>query len=436
MIPIIKKVMCLLCFLLLLIPSVSGCGTKISPTIYDSSGKAIKGATAYQNIAELEAIAAISLFSSCDAETAKQKLYNKEYLVYTYFDSAVNSALENATKKYSESFNLGCAITDTSGRIVAAVSSGTESSSTNFAIKRTAPYSAFKPIVVYAPAIELGKINYSTTFEDSPYKKLKDENGKLVDWPQNPTGRYSLKNTPVNTAIKQSLNTIAVKCLKNTGVAASMDFVSERFKVDFSYESEKLKQSGEDEVIGNVALGYLPNRTSPVDMAGYYQIFANGGTYEKPAAVLKIVDKNGKTIYSDKSNPERVISSEASGIMNKLLQGVLDPDGTANAAKCQNVTVAGKTGTGDNFTDNWFVGVTPEYCCAVWHSTAQKNQAPEIFSEIFSKIRVTQTDFSFFENITETAICSESGKKITASCPMFDVGYYAKENMPDICDIH
>ena len=148
-------------------------------------------------------------------------------------------------------------------------------------------------------------------------------------------------------------------------------------------EETIISQYGEEEVLGNLGMGYLREGVSPVDMAGYYQIFANGGKYYKPTAIYEIKDNSGKSIYKRNVSINQVIEKSTADIMNLLLQEVVSENGTGKDAMIDGLAVGGKTGTGEK--GNWFVGFTPEYTCAVWHSTQlEKNYGCKIFSKILN----------------------------------------------------
>lgn len=430
--------------------SISGCKTEqLTLSIYDKNQVHITSLSdrseyitpksgAYIDIVINEATEIIADIEHCDEKQAKRLLFNSEYCIYTYFDEDINNAISETYKTISQDLNMGCAVTNLNGNLIAAYSGLYNSNEfINYALHKTPPYSSFKPLAVYAPAIERKIINWSSLFEDSPYKKIQDSSGSLMDWPSNYTDTYSNKEVTPYTAIKESLNTVAVKCLSKLGVNNSIDFLIEKLSVNLEFEQYKSTIYGQEEVIGNIALGYLQYGVSPIDMAGYYQIFANGGNYIKPQTVLKICDSSGKAVYSRDVQGSQVISSDTSCIMNKLLQGVVTPGGTGAKAYCGDIPVAGKTGTGDENKGNWFVGVTPEYSCAVWHSnTGQGNFAAKMFSEIITNIKSNNKSFMTAENVKQKIYCLDSGMLLSDKCKKFELGYYADGNIPDICNKH
>ena len=109
-----------------------------------------------------------------------------------------------------------------------------------------------------------------------------------------------------------------------------------------------------------MSLGGVTVGISPLELTAAYQIFANGGIYNKPITYIKVEDFEGNVLLENKSDPQRVISEETAVIMNKMLQQVcVGKYGTGTAAKLSNMPTAGKTGTTNDKKDIWFVGLTP-----------------------------------------------------------------------------
>ena len=291
---------------------------------------------------------------------------------------------------------------------------------------------------MYTPAVEKGVANWSTVYKDSPYKQIKNNDGEMLDWPANASGTYSQQNTTVYDALRTSLNTVAVKCLEDVGVAESVTFLQTQLGIPLKQEQQVIDKYGAEEVIGNVALGYLETGITPVEMAGYYQMFANGGFYTSPQAVSKITAQDGTQVYVRKPEQKQVISAATADVMNKLLQGVVDQGGTGSKARCREVEVAGKTGTGDEYADNWFVGITPGYSVAVWHGQSDSNHAAEMFSGVVSDLYTKQPNanrkFITHQNLKQVIYCTVSGKAISKNCTVIDMGYFASKNTPQICD--
>ena len=452
----IKRIVSLFLLVLLVYGCFAGCGKKLPSKIYTSEGSLItelgytgwgyvaledEGMASYADIAIREAVAILAAEFDISEEDAEEKLVSEGYSVNTVFNTNVYNSIVSGNTDMVD--NVAVAVTDLNGAVLAVYSrSNTNNVTRNLAREKFLPCSAFKPLSVYAPSIESGNVSWSTMTLDSPVKKVSTENGGTRYWPSNATGVYSQENMSVEDAIKQSINTVAVKTLMNYGVEDAINYLAEKYEIDTSYEKSVSETYGEDEVLSNIALGYLKAGVNVVDMAGYYQVFANKGIYTKPYTVKSIVNAKGETIYEASPQESQVMSEETAFIMNKLLQSVVEKDGTGSAAAENRAAVGGKTGTGDNeaekWTDNWFVGFTPTYTCAVWHSSVSvSNMAAAMFAEVTKDIAIDgPTDFGGCIGVVKVAYCAESGLRLGSKCKSMEIGYFDTENIPEICDKH
>jgi penicillin-binding protein 1A len=326
-------------------------------------------------------------------------------------------------------------ITSVDGRIFCAVSCGDKEK--NLATEKTQPYSAFKPLSVYTPALENGVINWADTFMDAPVKQIENEDGVYENWPENGNGRYSEKETSLGDSIKLSLNTTAVRCLQKTGVSTCVDFVSEKFGIDVAFEREQIALRGEEEVLHNIGLGYLMGGVSPIDMAGYYQIFATGGRYTSPYSVLEICDADGNVLYKKQDESRQLITEETAFIMNALLQKPFERGGTAEKAYIEGIQLGGKTGTGTDFVGNWLVCFSPEYCISVWHGPSIRNKCTEIFADFSDNLNFDASkNFPDCANVKRKVYCEESGKGFTINCNSMADGYFLADTVLEKCPLH
>jgi 1A family penicillin-binding protein len=112
----------------------------------------------------------------------------------------------------------------------------------------------------------------------------------------------------------------------------------------------------------SIALG--SSNVTPLEMASAYGTLATGGVRHKPIAITKIVDVNGKTIFSAKRKGSRALEPEIAKAATDILKGVVS-GGTGTRANIGRPQ-AGKTGTSQNYRDAWFVGYTPQLTTSVW----------------------------------------------------------------------
>jgi len=110
---------------------------------------------------------------------------------------------------------------------------------------------------------------------------------------------------------------------------------------------------------------------SLLELVGAQSTFANKGVYVRPTTIMRIEDRNGNVIYNTNNYAKEVMSAEVAFTIVKMLEGVVDY-GTANRLRRDysygglTAPMAGKTGTTQNNSDGWFVGITPELVTGVW----------------------------------------------------------------------
>jgi penicillin-binding protein 1A len=106
------------------------------------------------------------------------------------------------------------------------------------------------------------------------------------------------------------------------------------------------------------------NLVHPIDMATAYATFASGGLRVAPSFVTRVVGPDDDVLFEHHPAPERVVDPAVAARVTSVLQRVLS-EGTGVKARIGR-PAAGKTGTGQEYRDAWFVGYTPELATAVW----------------------------------------------------------------------
>jgi penicillin-binding protein 1A len=227
--------------------------------------------------------------------------------------------------------------------------------------------STFKPFV-YATAIE--QLHYSPcdSILDSPFSMPKGRYGIDADWhPQNSNGKYAGMVT-LKYALAHSINTVSAKLIERVGPKAVVDM------------TKKLGVSSEIPEQPAIALGAAEITVS--DMVAAYSTFANQGVYVKPQVILRIEDKNGVVLYQPEPYSKDVLSKDVAYAVVKLLEGVTESGsgarlkwGGSGGAGYNRMTgypyaitnpIAGKTGTTQNQSDGWFMGMVPNLATGVW----------------------------------------------------------------------
>jgi penicillin-binding protein 1A len=107
---------------------------------------------------------------------------------------------------------------------------------------------------------------------------------------------------------------------------------------------------------------------SVFDMTGAYSVFANKGFWNEPSYLLRIEDKNGNVLYEHKPKGVQAMNEQTAYVMTYMLKGVIE-DGTGSRLRGRyglTNPIGGKTGTTQNNSDGWFIGVTPQLVTGVW----------------------------------------------------------------------
>lgn len=319
------------------------------------------------------------------------------------------------------------------------------------AMKRQ-PGSSFKPIAVYAPAIDLGLITPATVIDDVPiYFNNKTPNDP---YPTNyESGKYegliSLRN-----AVMKSQNVVAAIVWRDyLGADNSVDYLK---KVNIDRSNEKYV---------SMALGGLNEGVNPLQMAAAYVPFVNHGVYLEPIAYTKVTDDQGNVLLDKIQDQKKNIAYKETTafLMTDILRGVVTNGtasrngyGTVKNSAGKVIPTAGKTGTSSDFYDKWFVGYSPYYVGATWYGynipktlkSSEYYEALLLWNKVMNRIHANLEVKNFNkpeEGIIEKNICIYSGKVAGPYCSKDPRGnavrkeYFAKGTEPaseDICDVH
>ena len=312
---------------------------------------------------------------------AKDKVFSGGLEIYSCMKPEVQAAVDkvyqdqnnlNVTSSSGQKLQSAITIVDNETGEVVAMAGGmgekTASRSLNRATSsKRPPGSSIKPLAVYAPAIELGKVTPATMVEDSPYGKV---DGR--DWPVNATGVYQ-GNVSVAKAVQESINTVAVKVLDMVGTETSFNFMQDKFHIKLIKSLTKGGTTYTDIGLAQLALGGLTEGVSTYEMAAAYSVFPRQGTYVEPKTYTMVIDNNKQVLLRNESEPEKdVLSQRTTYYMTEMLQRVVT-GGSGATGKAANFTgqdIAGKTGTTTSRKDLWFVGYTPYYTCLLYTSDA------------------------------------------------------------------
>jgi len=214
------------------------------------------------------------------------------------------------------------------------------------------PGSVFKPFV-YTAAIASG-IPVSQIFYDTPVEIVLPDSS--IYSPKDFGGEF-LGPITMREALYRSINVVAVKVGQKVGEEAIAQY------------AHALGITTEIPRVPSVAIGSAS--VIPIQIAEAYTTFANEGVRVMPRAILRVEDSDGNVLWSSQVQREDVLDRRVSYIMLSLLRDVVDkPHGTGRIVRRDgvpaDVPVAGKTGTTNNATDAWFVGLTPDIVTTSW----------------------------------------------------------------------
>ena len=324
------------------------------------------------------------------------------------------------------------------------------------------PGSSIKPVSVYGPALEYGLITYGSVYDDVPVMFNYDEEDvdKLHPsaWPKNLPEVYNGKTT-ANDAVRRSVNTVAVRILQDLTTDVAFDFVKNKLQMNSFIEAATLNGIGiTDKDISALALGGMNYGVTNLEITAAYQIFANGGVYNKPRTWLKVLDADGEVLLENKAESYVVISAQTASIMTKMLQNVVT-SGTATAITLDTaVDCAGKTGTTSSDVDRWFIGYTPYYVAGIWFGyeipqtlgTLSWSPATVAWDVIMTELHqdllksgIPLKKFEMADGVIEATYCKDSGKLMSAACyadprgNRAERGYFTPATVPtQYCDCH
>ena len=229
--------------------------------------------------------------------------------------------------------------------------------------------STFKPFV-YATAIDQLKLSTRDTLTKNQITIPAGSHGVIdKDWtPKNSGGGYS-GYMSLKEALAGSINTISARLLDRVGPEPIVRL------------AKKMGVKSEIVQVASIALGSVDLKLS--EMVGAYSTFANQGIYTKPVTITSIEDKNGMVLYQFVPETKDVISKEAAYVTINLMEGGTQSgsgarlrSGASSRYDYKNVVtghpyefrnpIAGKTGTTQNQSDGWFMGIVPNLCTGVW----------------------------------------------------------------------
>ncbi len=269
------------------------------------------------------------------------------------------------------------------------------------------PGSAIKPVITYGPALDVGTLSGAgSTLNDSPFTGPRN-------WkPKNFDNRFR-GMVPLREALYYSLNVPAVRAFQDLGPRVGVNY-AQRMGITSIHPSE----------IDNLSLtlGGFTYGVSAIDMTQAYSVFANNGLRIDLHTIEKIVDSSGEIIYEYRRKPKRVLSAQASFIINDILQDFVRK--YLGRALQIDRPVAAKTGTSEYWNDVYLVAYTPNLVGTLWMGFDEPKLGSikqgwrystvfmrELFVEVFKDLE--KADFHRPEGIIRAEACTITGRRPT-----------------------
>lgn len=305
--------------------------------------------------------------------------------------------------------------------------------------------SSIKPLSVYGPALEIG-VTPGTCILNS--ELAIDGYGGEKGYPKIGSRTYEGLCT-IRRGVVSSLNIVAARTLFDYVVPER----GAKFLELLGVNRSRINVDGPGLALGTSDI-------TPLEMAAAYACIANGGMYLEPLSFSYVVAEDGTVVLDASKIRERrrVFSETTAYMLTDMLEDVVSY-GTGTSAQINGMTVAGKTGTNDDYTSVYFAGYTGYYTASLWighdryseklaSGSTGGNSAAPLWQAFMSYVHHGLSDRPIIDvspsdiGLTRVAICPVSGKLATEECMMDTenpptTDWCAIDQMPtEYCDMH
>lgn len=368
-----------------------------------------------------------------------ERKYKPTNPTYTYAipdtTDSLSDPLTDSIRVYEQIQGASVSIDNATGNVLALIGGNSfEETKWNRAVQSLlTPGSAFKPFI-YTAAIDNG-YNPADLFYDNSIKLIIPG---APDWrPHNYDSKF-LGEMTLRDALRKSRNLISVKLVLKIGPEQAI-FYANKFGITSPMQPYPTLAMGATEV-------------RPIELISAYSVFPNGGIKIPYRFITKITDRYGNILEDNTVvQKDEVLSAQTAYIMVSMMQSVMQPGGTGQRARWMGFTrpAGGKTGTSDNWCDNWFVGYTPQITTGVWigfdskisigkRQDGSRNALP-VWTAIMKAAHdsLPVVDFEIPDGIVFADVCLESGELATDRCEKVRNEIYREENVPiESCPMH
>ncbi len=325
----------------------------------------------------------------------------------------------------------------------------------NHALVPHTPGSALKPLALYAPLLDAGRISAATVFDDVPVS-FEKSGSTYRAYPKNYPAVYSgLIN--VKDALRLSKNTVALRLYEMLGAENIYRSLTRTFGFDTIVRKAK-GAGGEmltDLSAAPLALGQLTYGVSLRRLTEAYTVFPAEGTLCRAKSYFSVKAESGEVLLEKKCAEERVFSKEGARLMNQMLSEVVDRGTAKSITLSRLVDTAGKTGTSGEDKDRLFVGYTPHYVAGIWMGYEEGDRSvgkitashlalwDRVMLRVYNKKPSHSTDGFSTVGLVRSSYCRDSGCACGGYCHMDLRGereesfFFLKKNRPSsTCRTH
>ena len=392
---------------------------------------------------------------------AETMLYCGGYSIYCTMDPEIQSTMESVYENLdnlpgttsSQQLQSAMVVIDNVSGDVVGIVGGVGEKVGSLTLSRAtqsmrSPGSTIKPITVYSPALDLGIITPASVYDDTPFS-FEGTKG----YPKNQNGRYQ-GLVPVNYAVGQSLNTVAIKLADELTPEYCYEFAKEKMGLSTLVADVDINgKTFTDAALAPMSMGGLTRGVTVRDMTNAYATIANSGYYRFARTYTKVVA--GETVVLDNEQEKHTaMKSDAAWYMTYMLQNAVS-SGTATAAQLGNMAVAAKTGTTSSNHDRWFAAYTPYYTGVVWVgfdepeevilTNSSTNPALAMWKKVMSPVHeeLPAKQFPRPENVKSASYCRDSGLLATEACELDPRGsrvisglLFDRDVPTETCNVH
>ncbi|HEY9551087.1 MAG TPA: transglycosylase domain-containing protein, partial [Prevotella sp.] len=221
------------------------------------------------------------------------------------------------------------------------------------------PGSTFK-LFVYTEAMNQGLTPCDKRRDEYISMQVFDKiQNKEVTWtPSNANGYFTGDSMPLKSAFAKSINSVAVRLGQEMGIKRIIE------------TAQKMGIKSPLDETPSLALG--SSDVNLLELANAYCTIADDGKHHEPVLVTRIIDKDGKEVYVGPSTTEQAIPYKSAYMVQQLLLGGLREPGATSMSlwgyvgNYHDTEWGGKTGTSNNHSDAWFMGVSPKLVVGAW----------------------------------------------------------------------